>query len=175
MKDFHEMTADEIKVYKGPVYRASVEARRLGPIILHDFESTTPDGLDTKIKGLRSSGWAIQKIKKGPHTRSLLKTRPFSKWTDAELADYLETVDPGHRKAPRESWPEWSSAWGSTRMEEPGHNGVQAYVVRASKKEEYVVLHRTDKSRPFDEIPVTGLVRASVVAALIWLGLPIPD
>jgi hypothetical protein len=176
MRDFHEMSADEIKGYKGPVYRARIEARRgNGPVVAHDFESTTPDGLDDKIKGLRAAGWAIQTIRKGPHTRSLQRQRPFSEWTDAELADYLEMVDPGHRKAPRGSWSEWASTWGSTRMESPGHNGVQAYVVRTSKKEDYVVLHRTDKSRHFDEIPVTGHVRAAVIAALIWLGLPIPD
>jgi hypothetical protein len=178
MKDFHEMSADEIKDYRGPVYRAHVEAYRPGGFLVpHDLNSTTAEGLNGKIRRMRDSGWRISKITEGPHTTEdgAPTPRPFSEWTDAELADYLEMVDPGHRKAPRGSWSEWASTWGSTRMESPGHNGVQAYVVRTSKKEDYVVLHRTDKSRHFDEIPVTGHVRAAVIAALIWLGLPIPD
>ena len=73
MKDFHEMTADEVRNYTGAVYRATVQAwprgQRLGmPCVSHDFNSTTPQGLNAKIQGLRDGGWTIRQITEGPHT-----------------------------------------------------------------------------------------------------------
>ena len=78
MKDFHEMTADEVRDYAGAVYRCSVQAwpkgQRLGkPCVTHDFNSTTPQGLNAKVRGLIGGGWIIRQIVEGPHTADVAR------------------------------------------------------------------------------------------------------
>lgn len=71
MKDFQHMTADEIKAYRGEVYRATVKAVRKGqadqPCVYHDFNSTGFMGLSAKIADL-ARDWHICAITYGPHT-----------------------------------------------------------------------------------------------------------
>lgn len=106
-----------------------------------------------------------------------MSTKPFAEWTDAELADYLEANDPGRRRAPRDSWKAWVGAWGATRVDAPGPNGDRVFVRRelGAQPEQYGVLHMPPGGTQYGHIPVDGMVRAAVVAGLLWLGLPIPD
>lgn len=71
MKDFQHMTADEIRDYRGEVYRATVKAARKGqtgaPWAYHDFNSTTFMGLSAKIADL-ARDWHIGAVTYGPHT-----------------------------------------------------------------------------------------------------------
>ena len=68
--DFNTMTADQIKNYQGPIYRVTVSASRRGDPkdTRHDFESTTMEGLFTKIQTLHAAGYRIYTATYGPHT-----------------------------------------------------------------------------------------------------------
>lgn len=74
MRDFGDMTADEIAAYRGPVYRATVRAVRKGVSgpkeqeQRHDFESTTHAGLYGKVT-LLAKDWHILTYTEGPHTQ----------------------------------------------------------------------------------------------------------
>lgn len=67
--DFNAMTADQIRDYKGPVYRATVVASRtfFGQPQTHDFNSTTFEYLNAKIDKLAETH-RIRSITFGPHT-----------------------------------------------------------------------------------------------------------
>jgi hypothetical protein len=67
--DFNDMTADQIRDYKGPVFRAKVVASRtfFGQPESHDFDSTTFEYLNTKIDRLAKTH-RIRSITYGPHT-----------------------------------------------------------------------------------------------------------
>lgn len=72
MKDFHTMTADEIRDYKGPIYRASVQAVRKGSPrnekpCSHDLNSTSMEGLHAIAADL-AKDWHILSFTYGPHT-----------------------------------------------------------------------------------------------------------
>lgn len=74
MKDFEQMTTNELKQYRGPVYRAQIDAwppvedpkaervcRSMG------LNSASPQGLQQKIQKLTADGWEIRQIVEGPH------------------------------------------------------------------------------------------------------------
>ena len=70
--DFEQMTADEIKNYKGEIYRARVQAVRKGSAPdehrqMHDFNSTTAMGLYAKVAELARE-WIILSCTEGPHS-----------------------------------------------------------------------------------------------------------
>ena len=70
MKDFESMTADEIKHYKGPIFRATVIAFRTGQRVnsTHDLNYTSSAGLEAKIAHLTANGWNITSVTMGPHS-----------------------------------------------------------------------------------------------------------
>lgn len=75
MKDFNQMTSGEIRNYKGPIYRASVRAVRIGESFLtdrdmrHDLESVSLECLSGKVHGLARE-WKFVSVVYGPHTEA---------------------------------------------------------------------------------------------------------
>jgi len=66
------MPADEISNYKGPIYRASVQAVRKGAgrdakVCPHDLESTSMMALHAIVANL-AKDWHIVSFTYGPHT-----------------------------------------------------------------------------------------------------------